>query len=108
MTLQYLVGEVSWRLAELAAAADDGPARELSALRRRAETAPLPLLGPVLLDALRVAERVAAESLRRGDVSSFVRQSAASTELYGFALCADLVDERLVVAPGGTVEEVCR
>ena len=94
MTQQYLVGELSWRLSLLAATGQGAARDEAGRLRRAAETCPLAGLGPVIERALMLTDAMCWDSLRRGDVSSFARQTELCADLYGFGVCADLIDER--------------
>lgn len=95
MTRQYLLGELSLILGELQAAApDDDAAREVGRLRRRAEAGPPGALGSVASGALDVAEAWCWRSLARGDLAAFGRQAAVAAELWDFAVCAGLAEER--------------
>ncbi|WP_089107188.1 hypothetical protein [Streptomyces hyaluromycini] len=93
LTQQYLVGEASVLLAELQAAGTDTVAtREIACLRREAEMGPVSRLGCVARRALELTDELCRDSLRRGDVLTFVRQCACGAELREFCLCAQLAD----------------
>jgi len=94
VTEQYLIGELSWRLGQLADAMPDvTTAREVARLRRRCESCTLAELVVVLRNALGVADTACWESLAAGDAIAFVHQSTASADLYGFGVCAGLIDD---------------
>jgi hypothetical protein len=94
MTRHYLAGELSMLLARLqAVATDQASVRNVSHLRREAETGPLSALGLVVVRALGLADGLCWESLRRGDSAAFDRQAAIGAELREFALCAGLLEE---------------
>ncbi|MFI0467260.1 hypothetical protein ACH347_24555 [Saccharopolyspora sp. 5N102] len=92
MTQQYLVGELSVRLAQLQEAADRPAADLFASLRRDVETAPPHALGPAVERAIRLADEFCRDSVRRGDVTSFDGLAAWSAELREFAACAGLLD----------------
>lgn len=92
MTQQYLVGETSVLLAQLQSSGTDPVAvRELARLRREAETGPVSGLGSVALRALELTDELCQDSLRRGDVPAFLRQSVCGAELREFCVCARLL-----------------
>ncbi len=95
MTQHYIAGELSLLLCELqAATTSKASAVEVSHLRRRAETGPRSALASVAVHALEVADRVCWDSLTRGDAAAFMRQAAVCAELWEFAVCAGLLEER--------------
>jgi hypothetical protein len=99
MTLQYIAGELSLILGELEAVVPGRAARrQVAGLRREAETAPFPALPAVAARALRLTDDACWVSLTRGDAESFCREASISAELWGFGLCACLLDEP---APAG-------
>lgn len=94
MTQQYLAGELSLRLAQLqTVAADTVWVRDLSRLRREAETIPLLTLHFVAMRALDLADDLCWDSLTRGDAAAFERQAATCADLLQFGVCARLLDE---------------
>lgn len=94
MTQQYLAGEMSVILAELQAAATEaGSVRDVAHLRHEAERGPLTLLPCVAARALEAGDRVCWDSLSRGDVDSFLHQTAVCAELWRFGVCAGLLEE---------------
>ena len=93
MTQQYLAGELSNLLAEVVAAAPAGRSGAAAAMRREAETTAPTALGSVALRALDLTDRLCWESLIRGDTAMFDTQSRVATELFEFAVCADLIDD---------------
>jgi hypothetical protein len=94
MTQQYLVGETSVLLAQLEASGADTPTvRKLARLRREAESGPVSELGSVAVRALELTDELCRDSLRRGDVSGFVRQCAGGAASREFCLCARLLTD---------------
>lgn len=94
VTDQYLIGELSQRLGQLAATMPDASTTgEVVLLRRSAETCPFAELATVLRRALRVADAACWRSLAAGDTTTFARQSHVSTDLHGFGVCAGLIDD---------------
>jgi hypothetical protein len=95
MTQQYVVGELSLLLGQLQAAmASEASVAEVAHLRHRAETGPSSALASVAVRALAVAKWASWDSLIRGDVAAFVRQTAVCAELWEFSDCAGLLEER--------------
>jgi hypothetical protein len=92
MTQQYLVGELSVRLAQLQEAADPPAADRFASLRRDVEAAPLHALGPAVERAIRLADEFCWDSVRGGDITAFDGLAAWSAELCEFAACAGLLD----------------
>ncbi len=85
MTQQYLAGELSLLLAQLQAVATNSAfVRDLGRLRQEAETMPLTTLSLVAVRALEVADDVCWDSLERGDIAAFVRQTTICAELWQF------------------------
>jgi hypothetical protein len=94
MTQQYLAGELSLLLAQLQAVTTNTAwVRDLTRLRREAETMPLMTLSLVAVRALELTNDVCWDSLERGDTADFVRQATICAELWEFGVCADLLDE---------------
>lgn len=92
MTKQYLVGEVSARLAGLEAAATRGPSLcDVARLRHEAETATFEGLTWVILRALALNEQLCWDSLQRGDFEAFERQAELGADLDDFGVCARLL-----------------
>src|SRR5712692_4515361 len=81
MTQRYVAGELSLRLWELQVVATDQEcAREVGRLRNEAERVPVAALGPVVVRALRLADRLCWDSLEGGDALAFSRQVALCAE----------------------------
>lgn len=94
MTQQYLVGELSLILGELqAATTTEAAVREVARLRQEAETTRPAALAPVLKHAVNLTNRVCWDTLKRGDVATFVRELAISAELWELGVCAGLLEE---------------
>lgn len=95
MTQQYLVRQMSQLLSDLnAVARDHGVALEVVHLRREAETTPPSALTSIVTRALGVAERLCWDSLDRGPASDFARRADICAELWEFAVCAGLLEDR--------------
>jgi len=95
MTQQYLLGELSLILGELqAVATNEAAVGEIARLRQETETGPLSSLPSVAGRALEVSDCWCWDSLMRGDSAGFARQAAICAELWGFAVCAGLVEDR--------------
>ncbi len=95
MTQQYLAGELSSLLGELQAVARNSPSTHVVAeLRREAETLPLTALPSVAEQALRAANAICWDALIRGDTGAFVREVAICVDLWQFAVCAGLVEDK--------------
>jgi hypothetical protein len=95
MTQQYRLGELSLILGELqAAATNEAAARDVTRLRRAAETGPLAGLPALAADALELTDGWCWDSLTRGDSAAFARQAAIGGELWEFAVCARLLEDR--------------
>jgi hypothetical protein len=94
MTQYYLAGELSLLLGRLqAVATDEASVRDVSRLRREAETGPLTTLGSVVVRAFGLADALCWDSLRRGDSAAFDCQATVGAELRQFALCAGMLEE---------------
>ncbi|MEV0698975.1 hypothetical protein AB0I53_13800 [Saccharopolyspora sp. NPDC050389] len=93
MTQQYLVGELSFRLALLQDVADPPAADRFASLRREVEAALPDALGPAVARAIRLVDECCWDSVRRGDVTAFDALAAWSAELHEFASCARLLDQ---------------
>jgi hypothetical protein len=95
MTQQYLLGELSLILGELqAVATNESAVRKVVRLRQEAETGPLGALASVTGRALELTDGWCWDSLMRGDSMAFARQSAICSELWEFAICSGLAEER--------------
>ncbi len=95
MTQQYLLGELSLILGELQAVASNETAvREIARLRQEAEAGPLTGLASVAGRALELTDGWCWDSLMRGDSVAFARQAAICAELWEFAMCAGLFEDR--------------
>ena len=93
MTKQYLVGEVSVRLAQLqAVVAEPTLARAVAQLRSEAETSPPDALSVVLIRALEMTDAICLDSLARGDKTAFSSQVASGAQLREFGVCAGLLE----------------
>jgi hypothetical protein len=94
VTQQYLVGEVSLRLAALQAAVlEPSLARAVAQLRREAETSPPEALSAVLIRTLEATDAICLDSLARGDMTAFSSQVASAAELREFGICAGWIEE---------------
>ena len=94
MTQQYLVGELSLLLEELrTVATNEAAAWEIACLRQEVETTPPAALAPVVKRAVELTNRVCWETLKWGDVATFVREVAIGAELREFGVCAGLLEE---------------
>jgi hypothetical protein len=94
MTQHYLAGELSLLLGRLqAVATDEASVRDVSQLRREAETGPLATLGAIVVRAFGLADDLCWDSLRRGDSTAFDCQATVGAELRQFALCAGMLEE---------------
>jgi hypothetical protein len=94
MTRQYVVGELSVILGELEAASmDESTLRDLARLRHVVETTPPAALAPVAVSAVELLDDACLESLERGQIAAFERQSAICAELWEFGICAGLLEE---------------
>ncbi len=103
MTRQYLAGELSLILGELEAVAiDEGTARDVTRLRRAAETMPPATLAPTVRQALALADQMCFDALAEGETAAFVREVAISARLWEFAVCAGFVDEGQTRRVGGS------
>jgi hypothetical protein len=90
-----LTGELSLRVAELEAVAGKQTcARGVADLRREAETGPLTGLASVAMRALELSDRMSWDSLTRGDAPEFGREAPIFAELWDFAVCAGLLEDR--------------
>ena len=94
MTQQYLVGEISLRLAQLqATAVEPWSANQLGKLRVEAERSPPDALVGVLIRAFEVTDAICWDSLARGDTVAFKCWAATGAELRDFGVCARLIDD---------------
>jgi hypothetical protein len=92
MTLHYLTGELSLRLARLeAVATDEASVRRVADLRHESETVPLSGLSSVIVRAVALSDGLCWDSLTRGDAAGFIRQAAVCDELCEFGACAGLL-----------------
>ena len=95
MTQQYIAGELSLLLGELQAAmTNEASVVEVAHLRLRAETGRRSALASVAVRALEVADRLCWDSLTRGDAAAFLSQAVVCAQLWEFAVCAGLLEER--------------
>jgi hypothetical protein len=92
MIWEYLAGELSVLLEKLQAATDV-PAGDLASLRHRVEDGPAAELDAELARALAAADRLCWDSLARGDIDAFARQSSVCADLHTFGTCARLIDD---------------
>ena len=93
MTVQDLIGELSVRLEQLQAAADQTTAHDIAFLRCQVETGPVTWLAARTTQALALADQLCWDSLSRGDITSFTRQAAISADLHLLGVCARLLQE---------------
>ncbi len=93
MTQQYLVGELSLILGELqAAATSEAVARKVVQLRREAEHTRPGALGPLVVRAVRLSDRMCWDALTRGGSEVFIRDTAIWSELWEFGVCAGFLE----------------
>jgi hypothetical protein len=93
MTQQYLIGELSLRLADLRAAVGNRPADDVARLQREVESGPVSALAPAAARAIALADVLCWQSLATGDVAAFNRQARVSADLRLFGVCARLMTE---------------
>ena len=93
MTVQYLIGELSARLGQLQAAAGQASARDIASLRDQVETGSVSWLASATCRALALADQLCWDSLSRGDIASFTRQSAIGADLRLFGISARLLED---------------
>ncbi len=94
VTQQYLIGEVSLRLAQLQAVVlEPSLARAVAQLRGEAETSPLGALPAVLIRTFDMTDAICLDSLARGDMTVFFSQVASAAELREFGVCAGLIED---------------
>ena len=100
MTHQYVVGELSVLLAQLrAAATNEVSARDVTLLRREAETLPPSALISVAARAVALADQMCWNSIVLGDSAAFDRQAVACAMLYEFGVCAGLLEDAPISRP---------
>jgi hypothetical protein len=94
VTQQYLIGELSLLLSNVAAVATtDATVEEALRLRRRAETSAPEDLRAVAASALCLTDVLCVMSLSRGDTTAFTAQVEVSRRLYEFGVCSSLIDD---------------
>jgi hypothetical protein len=94
VTQQYLIGELSLLLSNVAAVATtDANVEEALRLRRRAETSAPEDLRAVAASALCLTDVLCVMSLSRGDTTAFTAQVEVSRRLYEFGVCSSLIDD---------------
>ena len=94
MTEQYLVGELSLRLARLReVAGHTSIERAVSQLRREAETQPIESLWRPLVHAMALCDQLCWDSLTQGEMASFTTRVAVCADLHDFGVCAGLLAE---------------
>lgn len=94
MTRQYVVGELSFILGELqAAATDEAAGRDVARLRREAEATTPAELAPVVARAVELIDGMCWDALTQGETAAFVREAAICAELWELGFCAGLLDE---------------
>jgi hypothetical protein len=91
LTRQYLIGELSVRLAALRAVANSGPAEHVARLQHEVESGPVSALDSAAKRAIALADVSCWESLTRGDIAAFGRQAQVSADLRLFGVCARLL-----------------
>ncbi len=94
MTQQYLAGELSLLIAQLAGIAPGRAAADAHRLRLEAESWPLGALPSVAIRALALADELCWDALSRGEAEAFGRRARLAADLYEFGVCADLLGER--------------
>lgn len=91
MTHDYLIAELSVRLGELQATAGHDAALELAVLRHEVEAGSPPGLRAAVMQALAMADRLCWQSLSRGDMAAFARQTGIAADLRLFGVCSRLL-----------------
>ena len=91
VTQDSLIGELSVRLGQLEANAEQDTAAEVAALRRQIEAGPPQGLSAAALQALALGDRLCWQSLWRGDMEAFSRQAETLAELRLFGVCSRLL-----------------
>ena len=93
MTLHYLAGELSLRLAVLRDGAPDAALPALDLLRHEAETKPPSELASVVNRAIALANALCWGFVARGDLAGFDLEASVAADLYEFSTCAGLTSE---------------
>jgi hypothetical protein len=94
VTQQYLVGELSLILGELqGVATNEATVRGIQRLRHEAERTPPAALGPVVVRATKLIDRLCWDALTRGETDAFIREIGICSELWEFAVCAGFLEE---------------
>lgn len=94
MTQQYLIGELSLILGELqAVVTNEAAVRDVVRLRQEAEITPPAALGPVVVGAAKLIDRLCWDALTRGETDAFIREFAICAELWDFGVCAGFLEE---------------
>ena len=91
MIQDHLAGGLSVCLEQLEAAAAQDAIPGLRRLRHQVEMGPPGGLATAAADALALADRLCWDSLARGDIPAFTRQSRVSAELRQFGICGRLL-----------------
>ena len=95
VTQQYLIGELSLLLSDVAVVAGtDADIEDARRLRRWAETSAPEDLTPVVAAALCLTDVLCVTSLSRGDTAAFTAQVDVSRRLYEFGVCSGLCEDR--------------
>ncbi len=103
MTQQHLVGELSLILGEVqVVAANEAAVRDVVRLRQEAETTSPAALGPVVVRAVTLIDRLCWDALTRGEPAAFIREAAICAELREFGVCAGLLEEGQTSNDNGT------
>ena len=90
-----MMGELSVILGELLAVArNEAAVDEIERLRQQAETGSLAALASVAARGLKLTDAWCWDSLMRGDSAAFAREAKICAELWEFAICAGLVEDR--------------
>jgi len=93
VTQQYLAGEFSLLLAELAPAPSASLAYAVHHLRRSVEFDPLQTLPRLAREAMRLTDSVCWAALEQGDIGGFARYAGTAAALREFTVNANLVPE---------------
>jgi hypothetical protein len=91
VTQQYIVGELSVRIAELRLGRSSPLEAAVQELQRRVERAPFWSLAALVCQAIDVADTACWGLLEGGDVEAFRQEAARAADLREFASCAGLL-----------------
>jgi hypothetical protein len=91
VTQQYVLGELSVLVGRLCPDGRCSLAPRVADLRHRVEQASLCGLGPLVAEAMEIAEAACWQLLEQADIDGFEREAAVTAALHEFAVCAGLL-----------------